>query len=65
MLPHRTKWRSDRGARALRRLADIEASIAALTNEDLLDLADIFADDHHAPLGVIAATEMSKRKISL
>jgi hypothetical protein len=44
MLKRRRKWRADPGARAIKRLANIEASIAALANEDLLDLVDIFLD---------------------
>jgi hypothetical protein len=61
----RTKWRCDRGGRALKRLAEIEASIAALQNNDLLDFADIFGEQPRMPLGEIAAAEMARRKISL
>jgi hypothetical protein len=42
MLKRRRKWRADPGARAIKRIANIEASVAALADEDLLDLADIF-----------------------
>jgi len=42
MLKTRMKRVADRGDHAVRLLAEIEASIADLSNEDLLDLADIF-----------------------
>lgn len=61
----RTKWRADRGSRAIKRIADIEASIAALADDDLLDLADIFVSQPLAALGSIASAEMAKRKIGL
>ena len=63
MSTERTKWRADRGSRALKRLAEIEASIIMLADEDLLDLADIFAEAPRTPLAEIAATEVAKRKI--
>lgn len=47
------------------RLAEIEVSIAALKDEDLLDLADIFAREALAPLKEMAAAEMLKRNLSL
>jgi hypothetical protein len=50
---------------AVQRLAQIEASIAALPDEDLLDLADIFKAKPHTPLGEIASAEMARRSISL
>jgi hypothetical protein len=50
---------------AVQRLAQIEASIAALPDEDLLDLADIYKDKPHTPLGEIASAEMARRSISL
>lgn len=65
MKTQRTKWRADRGARALKRLAEIEATIVALGDEDLLDLADIFTGKAATPLGEIAAAEMQRRKIAL
>lgn len=65
MQRQRTVWRPDRGGRALKRLAQIEASIAMLADDDLLDLADIFTGNHESPLGEIASIEMAKRKISL
>ena len=42
MLKSRIKRRAAVGERAVDRLADIEAAVAALKDEDLLDLADIF-----------------------
>jgi hypothetical protein len=41
--PSLPTWRADRGARALKTVSEIEASIASLHDEDLLDLHDIFA----------------------
>ncbi len=60
-----TKWRGDRATRALKRLKEIEQSITALQDDDLLDLADIFAGQPQTPLGELAAAEMVKRKITL
>jgi hypothetical protein len=37
----------------------------ALSNEDLLDLADIFKTKTETPLAEIASVEMKKRAISL
>jgi hypothetical protein len=65
MLKIRTKRRADQAAHAATRLAQIEASIAALENEDLLDLADIFKNRMPTPLGEMASAEMTKRSISL
>jgi hypothetical protein len=50
---------------AVQRLAEIEASITILGNEDLLDLADIFKAHPRTPLGEIAFAEMARRNISL
>jgi hypothetical protein len=47
------------------RLAAIEASIAGLGDEDLLDLADIFADAGESPLRQMARDEMHRRQITL
>jgi hypothetical protein len=65
MLKTRIKRRSAEGARALSRLDEVAASIAALNDEDLLDLADIFSA--HAPtlLGDIATAEMGRRNLRL
>jgi hypothetical protein len=64
MLKSRLKRISATGSRALHRLGAIEASIAALHNEDLLDLADIFPSKQGTPLGEIASVEMAKRGLS-
>ncbi|RYF22945.1 MAG: hypothetical protein EOO77_03085 [Oxalobacteraceae bacterium] len=55
----------DRGDRAMERLAEIEASITDLSNEDLLDLADIFKHLPRSPIGELASKEMARRNISL
>lgn len=54
MLKTRMKRVADRGDHAVRRLAEIEASIADLSNEDLLDLADIFKAEPRSPIGDMA-----------
>lgn len=65
MLNYRTKRIADQGVRAVKRLAEIEASISVLSNDDLLDLADIFKAAPLPPLGEMASAEMTKRSISL
>lgn len=65
MLKIRDKRRVDQGERARKRLAQIEMSIAALSDDDLLDLADIFKDAPQSPLAEIAFTQMAERGISL
>ena len=65
MLKTRMKRVTDRGDHAVRRLAEIEASIADLSNEDLLDLADIFKAEPRSPIGDMAFLEMARRNISL
>lgn len=65
MTRQRTKWRADHGARAMKRFAELEASIAALGDEDLLDLADIFTGEPSTVLWDIAFAEMTRRNISL
>ena len=65
MLTTRIKRRADQGARALTRLATIHAEIAALPDEDLLDLADIFAGVAGSTILGIATDEMNRRGISL
>lgn len=65
MTQQRTKWRADRGARAMKRFAELKASIAALGDEDLLDLADIFKEAPSTVLWDIAFAEMARRNISL
>lgn len=65
MLIIRTKRRADQGARAVKRVATFQAEIAALPDEDLLDLADIFASVAGSTISEIATEEMNKRGISL
>jgi hypothetical protein len=65
MQRERTKWRGNRGTCALKRLDEIELSIRALEDNDLLDFADIFVGHPGTPLGELAAGEMEKRKIGL
>ena len=57
-------WRSNRAARALKTLTEIEASIHALGDEDLLDLHDIFADSPATTLAMFAEAEMHRRNLS-
>lgn len=65
MLKTRMKRAADRGDHAVRRLAEIEVSIANLSDEDLLDLADIFKAEPGPPIGGMALAEMARRNISL
>jgi hypothetical protein len=65
MLKIRNKRRAEHGVRAAERLAQIETSIVALQNEDLLDLADIFKSQSQSPLAEIASAELRKRDLSL
>jgi hypothetical protein len=65
MLRSRIKRHEAMVERMFDRLAGIEASIAALGDEDLLDLADIFADGGPSPLREMTRDEMRRRNISL
>jgi hypothetical protein len=65
MLRRRIRRAAARGERAVERLAEIEASIRALPDDDLLDLADIFKDARVTPLGESAFAEMTRRNLSL
>ena len=65
MLKTRFKRRADQGEHARKLLILIEASIAGLSDNDLLDLADIFDGEPRTPLGEIAFAEMARRNISL
>ena len=65
MLKIRDKRRDEQGIHATERLTRVEASIAALQDEDLLGFADIFRSQIHTPLAEMAAAEMRKRAISL
>jgi hypothetical protein len=61
MQRNKPKWRADHGARALKAVSQIEASIIALDDEDLLDLHDIFLETPNSPLGGLAAVEVQRR----
>ncbi len=50
---------------AVTRLGEIQASIVALGDEDLLDFADIFRGAAPTPLWELAAAEMGKRDLRL
>jgi hypothetical protein len=63
MLKTRMKRVADRGDHAVRRLAEIKASIADLSDEDLLDLADIFKAEPRPAIGNMAFVEMARRNI--
>jgi hypothetical protein len=54
VLKTRMKRVADRGDHAVRRLIEIEASIASLSNEDLRDFADIFKAEPRPPVGDMA-----------
>jgi len=60
----KSKWRADRGARAKKSVSQIEAEVAALNDEDLLDLYDIFAGSKVSALATLAAAEMQRRNLS-
>ena len=65
MLKTRMKRQADLGERARERLALIGSSIAALSDDDLLDLADIFSAEPRTPIGELAFAETARRDISL
>jgi hypothetical protein len=65
MLKTRMKRLTDRGDRAIERVATIENSITELADDDLLDLADIFKAEPRTPIGDMAFLEMARRNISL
>lgn len=65
MLNSRMKRLAANTERALDRLAAVEVSVMALADEDLLDLADIFAKDETTPLWRMAAAEMQRRNLHL
>ena len=64
MQSQKPKWSADRGARALKTVSKIEASIVALSGEDLLDLYDIFSGPAVSPLAILAAAEMKRRNLT-
>ncbi len=65
MLKTRMKRLATQTELDLRRLAAIEAAVAALGDEDLLDFADIFAAGDPTPLRAMAEEQMRRRGISL
>jgi hypothetical protein len=65
MLNTRRRRLCHQGEAAIQRLAEIEASIVTLGNEDLLDLADIYKAEPHTSLAKIAFAELARRGISL
>jgi hypothetical protein len=65
MLKTRSKRLANSSAEAAQRLAGIEKAIVELSNDDLLDLADIFRSTPAMPLAKMALAEMTKRGISL
>lgn len=65
MLRTRMKRIAEKSERTEQRVVAIEAAIAALDNDDLLDLADIFDAKADNPLKEITKSEMMKRGISL
>lgn len=65
MLKTRIRKKAADAERVIKQLAEIRTSIAALEDEDLLDLADIFSGDAKTTLGDLASSEMRRRKLSL
>ena len=65
MLKTKMKRITARSNHAVERLAEIESSIAALADNDLLDLADIFKAEFRTPIGEIALRETMRRNISV
>jgi hypothetical protein len=65
MLKTRMRRLAAEQRRTTERLAAVEAAVTALGNEDLLDLADIFARGDPTPLREMAEAEMRRRNISL
>ena len=57
------RWRADRGARAVKTLNEIKASIAPPPAEDFLDLHDIFVGSAESPLGTLAFDGMRCRSL--
>ena len=65
MLKSRMKRLVTETQHSLDRLSAIEAAVAALGDEDLLDLADIFATGDPTPLRALTETEMHRRGLTL
>jgi hypothetical protein len=64
MLKLKTKRSAAEGRKAVTKLAEMEASIIALNDEDLLDLADIFSGKPTF-ITATAAAELKRRNLSL
>jgi hypothetical protein len=65
MLKMKTRRLAAEGARAVTRISEIQASVAALNDEDLLDLADIFSGETPTFIGDVASTELKRRNLTL
>ena len=65
MLKSRLKRQAAAAQQAVTALADIHASIVALGDDDLLDLADIFSSLSSTPLKDMTAAEMLTRNLKL
>ncbi len=65
MLKTRMKRLANETDRVRERLVAIEAAVAALADEDLLDFADIFASGEPTPLRAMAEAQMRRRGLSL
>lgn len=65
MLKIKSKRSAAEGTRAITKLAEVQASIIALNNEDLLDLADIFSGKTPTFITDIAAAELKRRNLGL
>lgn len=65
MLKTRKRRLAAETKRSLDRLAAVDAAVVGLGDEDLLDLADIFAAGNPTPLREMAEEEMRRRNLSL
>lgn len=65
MLQMKLKRTAADAANAVAQMAKIRASIGALNDEDLLDLADIFVGKASTFITDIASAEMKQRNLSL
>ncbi len=65
MLKIKSRRSAAEGTRAITKLAEMQASIIALNDEDLLDLADIFSGKTPAFITDMAAAELKRRNLSL
>ena len=64
MLKFKTRRRTVHHAQIVARMTEIETSIAALSDDDLLDLVDIFGSDTPTTLKAMAGNEMARRHLS-